>query len=188
MYVVRSVTYTTEKPYKGPNPHQVSACGTFVRIRIPSGEEILVDSEDYPKVELFRWFRASRRPYAHAHVRGADGRRHQIQMHRLIMNPPANLVIDHIDGDPKNNRKSNLRVCTQAENSRNQRSQKSKASRWRGVSMCKSTGRWQVAIRVGGTRVWGGRFSDEIEAAQAYNQLAITHHGQFARLNEVAQC
>jgi hypothetical protein len=98
---------------------------------------------------------------------------------------PAN-VIDHINGDPKDNRICNLREATSAQNSLNRRGWSKSTSRFKGVCSAKG-GRWRAQIRVPLEKpIHLGVFDTEHEAAKAYNEAAIRLHGEWARLNTVA--
>ena len=99
------------------------------------------------------------------------------------MNAPAGLVVDHIDGNGLNNRKSNLRVCTQAQNSLNSRPRRNSSSRYKGVSFYKRDKIWQAQIFYNFRTINIGRFDDEIEAALAYDRKAAELFGEFAYLN-----
>lgn len=83
-----------------------------------------------------------------------------MRMHRVIMNPDEGLVVDHLNGDRLDNRRSNLRVTTQAENCRNRKDT-------RGVCFDKSRGKWMTSYR----GKFYGRYDTEREALAAY-QLA----------------
>ncbi len=104
-------------------------------------------------------------------------------MHRQIMNAPAGLVVDHIDGNGLNNRKSNLRVCTQGQNSLNSRPRRNCSSRYKGVSFYKRDKIWQAQIFYNFRTINIGRFDDEVEAALAYDRKAEELFGEFAYLN-----
>lgn len=101
----------------------------------------------------------------------------------------ADKIIDHIDGDPHNNRLANLRLATEQENARNVRKRTSRTytSQYKGVYWRKNriegTGKWEATIRSLGNNVRLGRFDTEEEAARAYDSAAILIHGEFAKLN-----
>jgi hypothetical protein len=94
------------------------------------------------------------------------------------------MEVDHVNGDGLDNRRSNLRVCTHAENARNQSSRtRMSTSRFRGVVWAKDRRKWRAMIGDNGRTVHLGNFTDEIEAAQAYDRAAREMYGAFARLN-----
>jgi hypothetical protein len=97
------------------------------------------------------------------------------------MNPPADLVIDHRNCDGLDNRRSNLRFATHAQNTLNRRKKKNAVSQFRGVWFYK--GKWGSQISSQGKRMFLGRFDNEIDAAKAYDEAARKYHGEFARLN-----
>lgn len=73
-----------------------------------------VDNEDYLKIKDISWYEAS-----NGYIYHKDIHKKVISLHRYIMNPPKNMVIDHINHNKKDNRKGNLRICTQQENAQN---------------------------------------------------------------------
>lgn len=91
--------------------------------------------------------------------------------------------IDHINGNPADNRLINLREATTQENCRNRKSRSGSSSGYRGVSWNKSCQRWCAAIGAPGVPGHIGLFDDEKEAAMAYDAAASRHFGDFARLN-----
>jgi hypothetical protein len=92
-------------------------------------------------------------------------------------------MLDHIDGNTSNNRLSNLRGATYAENNRNVRSADGSTSEYLGVFWSKSESRWVAAIKPQRRKITLGRFKDECDAARAYDAAARVHFGTFARLN-----
>ena len=110
-------------------------------------------------------------------------------LHRLLLNPPADMVVDHISGDKLDNRRANLRICRQSENLLNRTKQLSNtSSQYKGVYLAKGKilRPWRAEIYYQRHRFHIGYFETEIEAADAYNQYAMDLFGEFAKLNEIA--
>lgn len=107
-------------------------------------------------------------------------------MHREVMKVTKGQFIDHKNGNGLDNQKSNLRLCSNQENSRNQRLKVSNTSGYKGVSWSKQLNNWAVQIRINGKKVHGGYFLDKEEAAKKYNELAKQYHGEFANLNIIS--
>ena len=106
-----------------------------------------------------------------------------ILMHRQIMQPPKDMVVDHIDGNQANNCRFNLRVCTRAENQRNRRKHAGSISRFKGVFYNKQRRKWFSQCWLEG-KCHATRYVDEeVEAARAYDRQAVEYFGEFARLN-----
>jgi hypothetical protein len=97
------------------------------------------------------------------------------------MNTPNGMHTDHINGNCLDNRRGNLRVCTQAENKRNLSLSKRNSSGFKGVYWSKERNKWHV--RAGSKHI--GRYNNIIDAAKAYNQAAISMFGEYAKLNDV---
>jgi len=141
--------------------------------------QVMVDPEDYEWLRHWRWrarFAPNGRVYATARIHGRT-----VFMHRLIMNPPPGMVVDHIDGNGVDNCRRNLRNCTHAQNIHNLPKHHG-VSRFKGVCRARH-GRWQAGIRTGGHRMYIGLFDDEVEAAHARDRWAFVLHGSFAWLN-----
>ncbi len=137
-----------------------------------------VDESDYRWLSVFAW--RVREGYV---IRSSD----DLRMHRVIMDAKPGQIVDHINGDPLDNRRSNLRICTQQGNQWNRRKTKNPtSSKFKGVWFAKNhahTARpWRAQIKVGKVRYLGS-FATEIEAAQAYDRAATEHFGEFACLN-----
>lgn len=102
-------------------------------------------------------------------------------MHRIILNPPRGMFSDHIDGNPLNNQRENLRICNHNQNNFNVGIRKDNKSGFKGVRF--RDNRWTSRIRINNKEYHLGSFLNKIEAAIAYNEAAIKYHGEFARLN-----
>ena len=151
------------------------------RIPLTLGQFALVDDEDYDGLSKFKWcaHREGPRIYALRGV-GVRGSYKIIRMHRQIMNAPEGMVVDHVDGNPLNNQKSNLRICTQAQNNMNRRGPKpSSKNRFRGVHFFKRTGAWTAQIGVNRKKIHLGYFATENDAAKAYSEANKKYFGEF---------
>lgn len=154
-------------------------------IDVPAGCEIIpltkgfysvIDKEDFNRANLYTWH--YNKGYAEGEVNGV-----RTSLHRFLINlSDSSIHVDHRDTNPLNNRKSNLRTCTLAENNRNTKSRKG-TSKYKGVCWQKNTLRWSAEIRSHGVRYKLGLFNNEENAAKAYDAKAIELHGEFARTN-----
>jgi hypothetical protein len=140
----------------------------------------IVDAEDYERLNQHKWHVSKSHNSEYA-VR-CPGRK-RILMHRLLLNAPGGLVVDHRDGNGLNNRKSNLRLCTHQENSYNQRPRRGGTSRFRGVCWKKTIRKYAAKIQKNEKRYYLGYFADEIEAAVVYDIKAMELFGEFAYFN-----
>lgn len=95
------------------------------------------------------------------------------------MNPPEGLVVDHINGNKLDNRRSNLRICTQSQNLNGRNTNKG----YIGVSWDKFRGKWKANIGKDYQKIFLGRFDTAEEAARVYDEKAVELFGEFARLN-----
>lgn len=133
----------------------------------------LVDDSDYERVAAVRWNRH------HAGYAASDG----VFMHRLVMGlGPGDPSVDHHNGDPLDNRRANLRLATQTQNSANQRKTRG-TSRFKGVHRSANRTAWRASICVSQRRIHLGYFHSETDAGDAYDTAARLHFGNFARPN-----
>lgn len=109
---------------------------------------------------------------------------YEIYLHRLIARCPKGMTVDHINGDTLDNRKSNLRVCSQANNVCNQSKHKDGiTSKYKGVHIHTQNGKWTAQVQYRGKKKYLGLFKTEVEAALARDRAAKELHGQYASLN-----
>jgi hypothetical protein len=152
----------------------------YRRIPLTQGKFARVDPRDYPALVRHKWCAAKQGNSWYA-VR-TDGPR-QLRMHRVIMEAPPGLVVDHIDHKGLNDVRRNLRNCTQSQNARNQRPQQGGSSPFIGVCWLKKGKKWWARLQKDGRQQSLGLFDDEREAARARDAAALALHGEFANLN-----
>lgn len=108
-----------------------------------------------------------------------------IRLHRLVLgvNDPG-ILVDHVDGDTFNNRRSNLRCVSNQQNQWNRKCNLGR-SKYKGVCWHKLAKKWKAAITYNYKTINLGLFRDEISAAKSYNCVARILYGTYASLNEV---
>lgn len=160
------------------------------KIPLTRGFEALVDDEDFEMLNKWKWSigaircTAMRRAMSHPAVKEA-GKETTIYMHRIILNTPKGLQTDHIDGNPLNNQKSNLRICTHSQNQMNKGVGRNNSSGFKGVYWHKKANKWMAYVIKNKKHIHLGLFDNLKKAALAYNQAATKYHGEFARLNVI---
>lgn len=138
----------------------------------------IIDKEDLERVFDYRW--AVHNEAGYLYVRSSC--RKGVRLHRLIMNAPSNMFVDHIDGNTLINIKSNLQICTPQQNSIKQ---KSRQSSIRGIRF--KSGKWEVSIEVNSKALYLGRYTDLVDAMKAYNKTALLMFGKFAVLHIIQE-
>ena len=158
----------------------------MIEFQITGGSVMIDDDNDW--LTNYSWH-VNKQGYAVHFVNKSDSdfwdlpARKAVYMHRVVTGAGDGEVVDHINHDKLDNRSENLRICSQKENLRNQKSGK----RFKGVFYLKGRKKcWQALIVVDGVRHYLGNFYSQEEAARAYNEAAIEYFGEFAYLNEVA--
>lgn len=164
----------------------------------------LCSDEDYDELMKYRWHRYLGNRHIYYAKRATPmkefGRQRTVLMHRQILGVlwDNSIQVDHKNSNGLDNTRENIRLCTPSQNAMN-RTRRHASSKYSGVkfrgltskkknpdgtyytSIC--TKPWRVDIMVQGKKIHGGSYATEIEAALAYDKLAIQYHGEFAKLN-----
>lgn len=156
-----------------------------VEVQLSRGLVTWIDAEDFDRVSQFKWqaTRGTSTDYARRGLR-ISGKKQFVLLHRFLLNAPCNVDVDHINHHGLDNRKSNLRLCTSSENSRNRQKPKGCSSEFKGVGK-RQWGKcvlWEAKIYIDKKRHTKS-FKTELEAAQWYDEMAREHFGEFAKLN-----
>lgn len=101
-------------------------------------------------------------------------------LHRLIMNAPKGYVTDHINGDKLDNRRENLRICTQHQNTMNNKVSKNNKLGVKGVSLT-LFGKYRARIMFNGVEIRLGHYETLEEATKARKQAECKYFGEYAR-------
>lgn len=160
-------------------------------IELTQGYKTLVDDEDYEYLSQWKWCVRSKPDGRNVAVRaervpGTKNSKRNFQMHRVITNCPDGMVVDHINGNPLDNRRENLRICTIQQNSMNRKTQTTAKfrSKYKGVCWDKSRNQWCSRVYFNNKPIVK-RHKSEQEAALAYNIKATELFGEFAKLNVI---
>jgi hypothetical protein len=155
-------------------------------IPLTRGYFAVVDDVDLARLACFKWYAhvssdgqlvyAARATYP-----GGYRNRVLVLMHREVAGASADQVVDHRNGDTLDNRRKNVRACTQRQNRQNRRKVVA-ASGFKGVQRA-SRHRLEASIRVDGERKSLGYFKRPEDAARAYDAAAIAYFGEFAATN-----
>lgn len=156
------------------------------KIPLTKGLFALVDDSDFEWLSQWKWQarRDTNTFYADRTDRSNPLKRKTVSMHRAIMRvDDPSMNVDHIDHNGLNNTRENLRICTPAQNARNQKTSVRNTTGFKGVY--KRGDRFIAAITVNWRCIYLGTFDSAEEAARHYNQAAVQHFSEFACLNDV---
>ncbi|MCP3025402.1 AP2 domain-containing protein [Halobacillus sp. A5] len=155
-----------------------------------TGKKCWVNTDDYMRLKMhkYRWL-----------LTGCEGnyvyawdskKKKNIRMHRLILGlKDTSIWGDHKDRteEGRDNRKSNLRSASPAENNYNRRKNKNSKSKYKGVSPRKGDGKMRCQIRLNRKKTEFKTWDSEEQAAYAYDCAALKIHGKHAKINNVAE-
>jgi len=154
--------------------------GNVVEVFLNADVSTLIDVADLHLVARYQWYPVRRG--GGTYVEGSRKSK-KISLHRVIMDAPRNMYVDHKNCDPLDNRRCNLRLATPTQNLANQRVRKDNTLGFRGVEFHKQSGKYRARIKSNGRLRQLGLYSTAEEAARAYDVAAVEVFGEFANPN-----
>lgn len=152
------------------------------------GKFAIVDDQDYEELSKYKWY-LNGNGYVSRYVWKKTNNT-RVQIHRQIIKPRKKQIVDHKNGNPLDNRRENLRICTKQQNSFNKFKPKNRSSRYLGVTVFNSkkpSGRIyrRIAsrIKINGKVRYLGDYPSEHIAALVYDLWAIAERKDFAKTN-----
>jgi len=158
-------------------------------IQLSKGQVALVDDEDFDRVSQHSWYALFVKTYANGGQYVArsgtriDGKLRQFLLHRFILNAPDGTNVDHIDRNPLNCKRNNLRLATRNQNCWNTAKRSNNTTGFKGVSVFRKLNKYRAVISCNKQSISLGLFHTSEEAAKAYDKKAKELFGEFAYLN-----
>jgi len=136
----------------------------------------IIDKEDIEKVKNYKWgLLSNKNKYVQTKINSK-----KVSLHRFLLNVQGEMVIDHINHNPLDNRKNNLRICTNQQNIFNSSVAKNNTSGHRGVIWHKGHKSWMAVIIVNGKFIYLGYYKDKKRAITVRREAEIKYFGEFA--------
>ncbi len=145
-------------------------------IELSQNKECIVDEEDFTLLSQWSWY------YDTGYATRHNGNK-KVRMHRQLTGNVVGFVVDHINGNTLDNRKSNLRLCSVRDNIRNRKLNKNNKSGYKGVSWDIKANKWRARIMINRKEKHLGTFGNKVDAAKCYDSASIKYFGEFGKLN-----
>ena len=145
-------------------------------------EIFIFDKEDYDKIKNYCWSITHNKKGGYVMAYDSNLKK-KIMLHRLIINCPPNMMVDHINHNKADNRKENLRLCNNQQNSMNHKISKRNTSGYTGVHWSNKSQKWESTLFENGNHHYLGRYDDIEEAVRVRREAELDYFGEFA-INE----
>lgn len=156
--------------------------GEIAYVPLTRGHEAIIDAADIPLVGGFNWQALVGPHTVYATRTDYSGRKKRtVMLHRVLLDDPGRLDVDHQDGNGLNNRRCNLRGATRSQNLSNQRIRSNNTSGFKGVSRNKARAKWMAYIALHGKQHHLGYYDTPEAAHAAYVEASARLHGEFGR-------
>lgn len=167
-----------------PTDEELTICPKGARlIPLPNGRFTIVDSSDYEWLLKWKWALSGNGYVTRNIPRGftpSERNGYIVGIHRLILNTPKGFKTDHINGNPLDNRRENLRIASNSQNLCNRGRPRNNKSGFKGVCKCSDCKSYHAQITFKGVNHTLGYFKTALEAHEAYKAAALRLHGEFA--------
>lgn len=161
----------------------IRVVGEIAYVELNTGKEVMIDAADAHLVKGYNWTEHKKSRVSYALRNGKiDGEWRTVLMHRAIANPPFGFVVDHINGDGLDNRRSNLRIATPSQNRVNAPRQSNNTSGYKGVSWNPVAKKWTASIGFERRNKNLGYFDTPEQAYAVYCEASAKIHGAFSRV------
>lgn len=154
----------------------------FLKRRSGNVVETIIDLDDLPRVQEYKgswnalWDKSLKSFYVVGHLVLENGKRTKLRLHRLIMETPHELHVDHLNYDTLNNTRKNLRNVTPSVNQQNQNGlDRDNTPGYRGVCWSKAMKKWRACIGVNSKLVHLGYYADIKEAAEVAHNARVKY-------------
>lgn len=167
------------RTYKDPNEIIIHDDYAEIVLLNYKSEEVgrtIIDLDDVEIVSKYKWY-LGKNGYVSSKCVATDNK--LILLHRLLMDCPDDMIVDHKDINPLNNRKSNLRICTKHNNSMNIGVRENNTSGITGVYWNEERNKWVSSITYNYKTILLGRFNTKEEAIEARKQAEIKYFGEY---------
>lgn len=151
-------------------------------IKLTQGKVALVDDIDFGALSKYSWH-YNIHGYAKSRIK-KDGIWKLYYLHRLVMDAKKGEYVDHINSDKLDNRRCNLRICTNQQNASSAKLGKNNITGFKGITWDKSMEKWKAKIMFNWKTIHIGAFDTKIDAAKAYDKAALKYFGEFAKTNK----
>lgn len=149
-----------------------------MRFKLPSGHTAYIDKEDAHLLEEYKWHLVN--GYVQTEIGSRTlGTRKTMRLHRMILSPSPNELVDHEDRNPLNNRRRNLRLSNKSTNGMNRIAQKNSKSGLKGISWSKQKSKWRITCTVNGKQYHLGYAKTIEKALKKYKAKIRSYHGEF---------
>jgi HNH endonuclease/AP2 domain len=151
-------------------------------VQLTKGYEAVIDAADIHLVDGCNWTASVQSNAVYAHRKDYSlEKSKKVFLHRVIMCPPDNLHVDHVNGNGLDNRRKNLRLATRSQNLSNSVVPVTNTSGFKGVVWEKRRLKWFAQIQKNGRHIFLGYYSSAQLAHEAYCEASAKFHGEFGR-------